>query len=119
MEKFVNDRFCDDIDGSSYKHIHGRLILNTLKYLWKHVETKTENYTAFDDKKEGLYKAQHADGRQYMQCLYANNEQIGVCKQWFRYSGVWIQCNYVNGEYRGGYKVWPNLDAINDANITD
>ena len=106
MEKFVNDRFCDNIDGSSYKYLHGRLISNTLKYLWEHVETKTENYTMFNDKREGEYKEWSETGLLCIRSTYLNGKREGEYKSWYDNGQLYIQCAYLNGQREGEYKSW-------------
>lgn len=108
MKKFINDRFFDDIDGSSCQYLHRRLILNMLKYLWEHVETETENYTVFNDKKEGEYKKWFKDknGHLHIQCAYLNNKLEGGCSKWYRNGQLWVQCTHKNGKEEGEYKRW-------------
>ena len=106
MKKFVNDRFCDNIDGSSYQYLHGRLISNTLKYLWEHVETKTENYNVFDDKKEGVYQHCRNIDQFWRQCAYANGKLEGEFKSWHKNGQLWEKCTYLNGKREGEHKTW-------------
>ena len=106
MEKFINDRFCDNIDGSSYRYLHGRLILNALKYLWEHVETACENYIVFNGRREGEYKMWYKNGQLLEQCTYANGKLEGEHKIWCENGQLWEQCAYLDGKEKGEYKSW-------------
>lgn len=106
MKKFISDRFCNNIDGSSYKHLHGRLVLNTLKYIWLHVETKTEKYTIFDDNLEGEYKEWHKNGQLYEQCVFVNGDRNGEYRLWYDNGQLSKHCSYQNNKLHGEYKSW-------------
>ena len=106
MEKFINNRFCDNTDGSSYPYLHRRLILNTLKYLWSHTKTAIINYNEFNEKIEGEYKEWYENGQLSKQSIYVNGKHHGGYKSWFRNDKLQMQCTYVDGKREGKYEYY-------------